>query len=122
MDPSWWILLFYRGFANDMASVKKGILEYVFGLQNPLSLNLLASHGDFIFGTLLKSIDIISMYSVPTQGTLVSPFGEKLKEFMHRLVQAIDTQEHKVKSSVFFLVMVFGKKKMMSKNEKLIHA
>ncbi|KAG2223961.1 hypothetical protein INT45_013418, partial [Circinella minor] len=95
MDPSWWILLFYRGFANDMASVKKGILEYVFGLQNPLSLNLLASHSDFIFGTLLKSIDIISMYSVPTQGTLVSPFGEKLKDFMHRLVQAIDTQEHK---------------------------
>ncbi|KAI9275765.1 hypothetical protein BDA99DRAFT_195528 [Phascolomyces articulosus] len=95
MDASWWILLFYRGFQNDMSSVKKGILEYIFGLQNPRSLNLLASQSDFIFGTLLKSIDIISMYSVPTQGTLVSPFGEKLKDFMHRLVQSIETEEQK---------------------------
>ncbi|KAI9494149.1 hypothetical protein BDB00DRAFT_928434 [Zychaea mexicana] len=95
MDASWWILLFYRGFQNDMGSVKKGILEYVFGLQNPKSLSLLAGQSDFIFGTLLKSIDVIGMYSVPTQGTLVSPFGEKLKDFMHRLVQSIESNEQK---------------------------
>ncbi|KAI8138427.1 hypothetical protein BJV82DRAFT_631498 [Fennellomyces sp. T-0311] len=96
MDASWWIILFYRGFQNDTSSVKKGILEYIFSLQNPKSLSLLAVQSDFIFGTLLKSIDVISMYSVPTQGTLVSPFGEKLKDFMHRLVQSIETNDQKI--------------------------
>ncbi|KAI9323060.1 hypothetical protein BX666DRAFT_2016546 [Dichotomocladium elegans] len=96
VDPSWWILLFHRGFQNDTASVKKGILEYIFSLENAKALRVLGAQNDFIFGALLKTVDVMALYSVPTQGTLVSPFGEKLKGFMYRLTQVFDNPDQKV--------------------------
>lgn len=97
MDPSWWILLFYRGFHNDTTSVKKGILEYIFTLQNKQSLNMMGIQRDFVFGALLKTIDVTSLYAVPTQGTLVSPFGEKIKLFVTHLLGALERTEDKVR-------------------------
>lgn len=101
LDASWWICLFYRGFQNDTASVKKGILEYIFGLENVKCLNILGSEREFIFGALFKSIDLTSLYTVPTQGTLVSPFGEKLRSFTRHLVEAFYDKEYKVGSNLF---------------------
>lgn len=107
LDASWWILLFYRGFQNDTTSVKKGILEYVFGIQNPTCLNALGVQRDFIFGALLKAIDVTNLYSVPTRGTLVSPFGEKLKAFMINLINSIkDTEERVDINPVFFSTII----------------
>ncbi|KAG0167145.1 Tar (HIV-1) RNA binding protein 1 [Apophysomyces sp. BC1034] len=97
MEASWWILLFYRGFQNETASVKKAILEYIFGIQNSKCLNLLGNQNDFIFGTLFKTLDVTALYSVPTQGTLVSPFGEHLKAFVTHLVCALEQQQEKIK-------------------------
>lgn len=96
MDPSWWILLFYRGFQNETYSVKKGILEYIFTLENQNVLQLLASQYDFMFGAMLKTVDVMSMYTVPTQGVLISPFGEKLKSFIRNLISAVDDTDEKV--------------------------
>lgn len=96
MDPSWWILLFYRGFQNETSSVKKGILEYIFTLENRNVLQLLASQNDFMFGAMLKTVDVMAMYTVRTQGVLISPFGEKLKSFIRNLVSAVDNTDEKV--------------------------
>ncbi|KAF7728535.1 Tar (HIV-1) RNA binding protein 1 [Apophysomyces ossiformis] len=97
LDASWWILLFYRGFQNETASVKKAIFEYIFSIQNPACLNMLGVQSDFIFGTLFKDLDVTGLYSVPTQGTLVSPFGEHLKSFVVHLVQAFEQRQDKIK-------------------------
>ncbi|KAI7902965.1 uncharacterized protein BX663DRAFT_551827 [Cokeromyces recurvatus] len=86
LDPSWWILLFYRGFENDTPSVKKCLLEYIFGQRQHDVLNKLAIQPSFMFDALLKVVDNTSLFQVPTIGTMVSPFGEHFKTFMTHLI------------------------------------
>ncbi|ORE02050.1 hypothetical protein BCV72DRAFT_252709 [Rhizopus microsporus var. microsporus] len=95
MDPSWWTLIFYRGFQNETASVKRGLLEYIFSRENSQTLHKMGVEQGFMFGALFKTVDNTSLFQVPTQGALVSPFGEHLRAFIYRLVQALQT-EHKV--------------------------
>lgn len=95
MDPSWWTLIFYRGFQNETASVKRGLLEYIFSRENPQTLHKMGVEQGFMFGALFKTVDNTSLFQVPTQGALVSPFGEHFRAFIYRLVQAVQT-EHKV--------------------------
>lgn len=95
-DPSWWILLLYRGFQNDIGSVKKGLLEFIFSRRDPRILNKLAIEQTFMFGALFKIIDSTALFQVPTQGTLVSPFGESLRSFMLHLVNSIELKQNKV--------------------------
>ncbi|ORE16390.1 hypothetical protein BCV71DRAFT_265697 [Rhizopus microsporus] len=95
MDPSWWTLIFYRGFQNETASVKRGLLEYIFSRENPQTLHIMGVEQGFMFGALFKTVDNTSLFQVPTQGALVSPFGEHFRAFIYRLVQALQT-EHKV--------------------------
>ncbi|KAI8096188.1 uncharacterized protein BX664DRAFT_323334 [Halteromyces radiatus] len=87
LDASWWTLLLYRGFNNETSNVQKLIWEYLFARQNTNTLNQLVSQQDFFFGSLLKSLDNTSIYSVNSQGTLVSPFGERLKLFISHIIQ-----------------------------------
>ncbi|KAI9019565.1 hypothetical protein CLU79DRAFT_888618 [Phycomyces nitens] len=97
LDATWWILLLYRGFQNETLSVKKNILEYIFKLQNPKSLNMLGVQHDFIFGALLKTVDVSSLYGVPTQGALVSPFGESFRAFLVNLIRSFEHENDKIK-------------------------
>ncbi|KAG1051318.1 hypothetical protein G6F43_006464 [Rhizopus delemar] len=96
MDATWWTLLFYRGFQNETASVKKGLLEYIFSRENPQTLNKMGVEQGFMFGALFKTVDTTALFAVPTQGALVSPFGEHFKSFIYRLVQSIKKEEDKV--------------------------
>ncbi|KAI7864646.1 hypothetical protein BDF14DRAFT_1987237 [Spinellus fusiger] len=97
LDATWWILLLYRGFQNDTLSVKKNILEYIFKLQNKKSLNRLGTQHEFIFTALLKTVDVASLYGVPTQGALVSPFGEAFRFFLRNLVSSFEQEEEKIR-------------------------
>ncbi|KAI9281150.1 hypothetical protein BY458DRAFT_430265 [Sporodiniella umbellata] len=96
MDASWWILLFYRGFQNETSSVKKGLLEYIFTRQDIKTLNKLGVEQEFMFGALFKTVDSTALFAVPTQGALVSPFGENFRSFIYRLVQSFGTLESKI--------------------------
>ncbi|KAI8384828.1 uncharacterized protein BYT42DRAFT_563768 [Radiomyces spectabilis] len=96
LDPSWWILLLCRGFHNETGSVKKCILDYLFARRAPETLHMLGVQHDFIFGPFLKTLDVTALYSVPTQGTLVSPFAEHLKEFIVHLVNALKDKNEKI--------------------------
>ncbi|KAI8988894.1 hypothetical protein BDB01DRAFT_719270 [Pilobolus umbonatus] len=96
LHPSWWILVFYRGFQNDISSVKKGVLEYIFSRENPFILNKMGIEHSFIFGALFKTLDQTALFAVPTQGTLVSPFGEHYRHFMFNLIASFEREEDKV--------------------------
>ncbi|ORZ16603.1 hypothetical protein BCR42DRAFT_415426 [Absidia repens] len=95
LDTSWWILLLYRGFNNEIRSIQMVIWEYIFARQNSNTLDQLASQSDFFFGAFLKSIDNTSIFSVSTQGTMVSPFGEHLKSFMARIISNFTSMDDK---------------------------
>lgn len=95
MDASWWILLFYRGFQNETSSVKKGLLEYIFTRQDKMTLNKLGVEQGFMFGALFKTVDSTALFAVPTQGALVSPFGENFRSFIYRLVQSFEQENAK---------------------------
>ncbi|CAO3698396.1 unnamed protein product [Rhizopus stolonifer] len=95
MDASWWILLFYRGFQNETSSVKKGLLEYIFTRQDKNTLNKLGVEQGFMFGALFKTVDSTALFAVPTQGALVSPFGENFRSFIYRLVQSFEQEDAK---------------------------
>ncbi|KAI8359079.1 hypothetical protein EDC96DRAFT_545587 [Choanephora cucurbitarum] len=96
LDASWWILLFYRGFQNDVASVKKGLLEFIFSRQQPDVLQKMGVQHMFIFGALLKTLDVASLFQVPTQGTFVSPFGEHFKSFLVHVIESFDQEQDKI--------------------------
>ncbi|KAI7894857.1 uncharacterized protein EV154DRAFT_599678 [Mucor mucedo] len=96
LDASWWVLLMYRGFQNDTSSVKKGLLEFIFSREDPSILNKMGIEQGFMFGALFKTVDSTALFAVPTQGTLVSPFGEHFREFMRRLVQAFEKEQDKI--------------------------
>ncbi|CAO3617655.1 unnamed protein product [Cunninghamella echinulata] len=95
LDASWWTLILHRGFNNETVVIQKEIWEYIFARQNLDTLNQLGCQLNFFFGTLLKTIDSTTLYSVPTQGTLVSPFGEHLKSFITKIVSAFNNQDTK---------------------------
>ncbi|KAI8390273.1 hypothetical protein BD560DRAFT_362076 [Blakeslea trispora] len=95
-DASWWILLFSRGFQNDVASVKKGLLEFIFTKQHPDVLRKMGVQHMFIFGALFKTLDVASLFQVPTQGTFVSPFGEHFKSFLVNVIESFDQEQDKV--------------------------
>lgn len=97
LDASWWVLLMYRGFQNDTSSVKKGLLEFIFSREDPAILNKMGIEQGFMFGALFKILDSTSLYSVPTQGALVSPFGEHFRSFMVRLIGAFENEQDKIK-------------------------
>lgn len=96
LDASWWVLLLYRGFQNDTPSVKKGLLEFIFSRENPSILNKLGSEQGFMFAALLKILDNTNLFSVPTQGTLVSPFGEHYREFLARLIKSFENDTDRI--------------------------
>lgn len=96
LDASWWILLLHRGFQNDIASVRKGLLEYIFSRQDPDVLNKLGVQQAFMFGALFKTVDNTALFQVPTQGTMVSPFGEHFRFFMLHLIDSIQDKQEKV--------------------------
>ena len=96
LDASWWVLLLYRGFQNDTPSVKKGLLEFIFTRENPVILNRLGVEQGFMFAALLKTLDTTGLFSVPTQGTLVSPFGEHYRSFLVRLIKAFENEQEKI--------------------------
>jgi hypothetical protein len=96
LDASWWIIIFYRGFQNDVPSVKKGLLEYIFSRENKQVLNTMGVEQTFMFNALLKTVDSTNLFQVPTQGTLVSPFGEQLRKFMRNIVDAFNDKEEKI--------------------------
>lgn len=98
LDASWWTLILHRGFNNETLVIQKEIWEYIFARENVDTLNKLGSQQNFFFGAFLKTIDSTNLYSVPTQGTLVSPFGEHLKSFITKIVGAIKHQDVKVKN------------------------
>ncbi|RCH86084.1 hypothetical protein CU098_001180, partial [Rhizopus stolonifer] len=96
LDPSWWILLLYRGFQNDVASVKKGLLEFIFLRQDKFVLNKMCVQHMFVFGALFKTLDVASLFQVPTQGTLVSPFGEHFKTFLVNAIRAFEKDHDRI--------------------------
>lgn len=96
LDASWWILLLYRGFQNDIASVKKGLLEFIFSRQDKRVLNKMGVEQAFMFGALFKTVDSTNLFQVPTQGTLVSPFGEHFRSFLVNLINALEDQLEKI--------------------------
>ncbi|RUS25589.1 hypothetical protein BC938DRAFT_471926 [Jimgerdemannia flammicorona] len=93
LHSTWWALLFYRGFQNDTVSVKRRILEYVLSIESPEALNVLGCEFEFIFSALLTTLDNTALYSVPTLGTMVSPFGEMVRTFCGRLIKAYEKDE-----------------------------
>ncbi|CEP13385.1 hypothetical protein [Parasitella parasitica] len=96
LDASWWILLFHRGFQNDISSVRKGLLEYIFSRQDADVLNKLGVQQGFMLGALFKTVDNTTLFQVPTQGTMVSPFGEHFRFFLLHLINAIQDKQEKV--------------------------
>lgn len=96
LDASWWVLLLHRGFQNDIASVKKCLLEFIFSRQDPDVLNQLGVQQAFMFGALFKTVDNTGLFQVPTQGTMVSPFGEHFRFFMLHLMDAIQDRQEKI--------------------------
>jgi hypothetical protein len=96
IDPSWWTLLLYRGFQNEAISVRKKILEYVFGLEKMESLLAVGRQHEFLFGVFFAAIDTSSLYTVSSLGTMVSPTGEMLRCFIRRLVETINDLDEKV--------------------------
>ncbi|CAO3620518.1 unnamed protein product [Mucor fragilis] len=96
LDASWWVLLLHRGFQNDIASVKKCLLEFIFSRQDPEVLNQLGVQQAFMFGALFKTVDNTGLFQVPTQGTMVSPFGEHFRFFMLHLIDAIQDKHEKI--------------------------
>ncbi|KAI8643710.1 hypothetical protein BD408DRAFT_341945 [Parasitella parasitica] len=96
LDASWWILLFHRGLQNEIASVRKGLLEYIFSRQDPDVLNKLGVQQAFMFGALFKTVDNTALFQVPTQGTMVSPFGEHFRFFLLHLIDAIQDRQERV--------------------------
>ncbi|CAO3587682.1 unnamed protein product [Absidia cylindrospora] len=109
LDTSWWILLLYRGFNNEIRSVQMVIWEYIFARQNSNTLDQLAAQPDFFFGAFLKSIDNTSIFSVSTQGIMVSPFGEHLKSFMAHIISnftSIDDKKRFLKQLIHHLAHV----------------
>jgi tRNA guanosine-2'-O-methyltransferase len=98
LDPSWWTLLLYRGFQNDAVSVRKKILEYVFGLEKKESLVTIGKQYDFLFGVFFAAIDTSSLYTVLSLGTMISPTGEMLRGFIRKLIEAVDDAEEKVRA------------------------
>lgn len=96
LDASWWVLLFYRGFQNDVASVKKGLLEFIFSRENSSILNKMGMEQGFMFGALFKTVDYTALFQVPTQGTLVSPFGEHFRAFLVHLIAAFENEQDKI--------------------------
>ncbi|EPB84910.1 hypothetical protein HMPREF1544_08345 [Mucor circinelloides 1006PhL] len=96
LDASWWVLLLHRGFQNDIASVKKCLLEFIFSRQDPDVLNQLGVQQAFMFGALFKTVDTTALFQVPTQGTMVSPFGEHFRFFMLHLIDAIQDKQEKI--------------------------
>jgi hypothetical protein len=59
-------------------------------------LNKLGVEQGFMFAALLKILDSTSLFSVPTQGTLVSPFGEHYRLFLVRLIKAFENKQDKI--------------------------
>ncbi|KAH8553159.1 hypothetical protein BGW37DRAFT_488649 [Umbelopsis sp. PMI_123] len=96
IDPSWWTLLLYRGFQNEAMSVRKRILEYVFGFETKQSLLAVAKQYDFLFGVFFAAIDTTSLYTVSTLGAMVSPTGEMLRGFIRKLIEAVDDGDEKI--------------------------
>lgn len=96
LHSTWWSLLFYRGFQNDTVSVKRKIVEYVLSIESLEALNVLGCEFEFIFSALFITIDNTALYSVPTLGTMVSPFGEMVRTFVGRLIQAYKKDEDRV--------------------------
>jgi tRNA guanosine-2'-O-methyltransferase len=96
IDPSWWTLLLYRGFQNEAMSVRKRILEYVFGFETKQSLLAVARQYDFLFGVFFAAIDTTSLYTVSTLGAMVSPTGEMLRGFIRKLIEAVEDTDEKV--------------------------
>jgi tRNA guanosine-2'-O-methyltransferase len=81
---------------NDTSSVKKGLLEFIFSREDPSILNKMGVEQGFMFGALFKTVDTTNLFSVPTQGTLVSPFGEHFRSFMLHLISAFENESDRV--------------------------
>nr|KAJ3418092.1 Tar (HIV-1) RNA binding protein 1 [Polyrhizophydium stewartii] len=93
LHPAWWIALLQRGAQNSAHPIRRRILDYVLSVRDPDQLAVLASSLGFTAGSLLRQLDEPSQFAVPGLGIFLSPFGEKLSEFLVSLCRAFPTRE-----------------------------
>ncbi|KAL5034958.1 hypothetical protein BDV3_004449 [Batrachochytrium dendrobatidis] len=93
LHPSWWIVLLHRGIYNQSHPIRKRMLDMVLSVRSRFLLEVLASHLDFTIEALLSQVDEPSQFAVPGLGIFISPFGEKLAEFIVSLGCIMNTSE-----------------------------
>ncbi|KAI9478551.1 MAG: hypothetical protein EXX96DRAFT_571334 [Benjaminiella poitrasii] len=122
LDPSWWILLFYRGFQNDTPSVKKCLLEHIFNQHQHSVLNKLAVQSGFMFDALLTAVDNTSLFQAPTIGSMVSPFGEHFKSFMTCVIHDGFVEGQEEQRSVFLKQLIHHLSRVVNSPVPILYA
>ncbi|KAI8074159.1 hypothetical protein BC940DRAFT_290184 [Gongronella butleri] len=97
LHTTWWTLLIFRGLNGEINNAQKYLWDYLLTRKEPDTLNKIAAQLDFFFTTLWKSIDNTSLFGVASLGTMVSPFGEHVKEFITNLVSSLEDATLKTK-------------------------
>ncbi|KAI9205430.1 uncharacterized protein BJ171DRAFT_73455 [Polychytrium aggregatum] len=92
IDVSWWCLLFERGCQNFTLVIRKKVIEYILSLEDSLTL-LLGQQWKFLTDFFHKHIDVTMFYTIPGLGLFISPMGEKLKEFIGRLLSGYSVSD-----------------------------
>ncbi|KAJ3237857.1 Tar (HIV-1) RNA binding protein 1 [Chytriomyces hyalinus] len=87
---SWWTVLMTRGLSNNSSTVRKRVIEYLVSetdLTRLFSCN--GSPGDdFLWRVLIPALDNAYLYHVSGLGSYISPFGEKVRRFIKRIILA----------------------------------
>ncbi|KAH6586359.1 hypothetical protein BASA61_006589 [Batrachochytrium salamandrivorans] len=110
LHPSWWIVLVHRGIHNHSHPIRKRMLDVVISVSQPNLLEILAADLDFTAGTLLSQVDEPSQFAVPGLGIFISPFGEKLSQFVVNIALSIKTrsESHKFISRMIQSMQTFN--------------
>ncbi|KAJ3416153.1 Tar (HIV-1) RNA binding protein 1 [Chytridiales sp. JEL 0842] len=106
LDVSWWKILIRIGTSNKLLTIRKRVLEHILTHEDPVMERVLAGEGEFVLKDVLVKLDMNALYVVPGLGNFVSPFGEKLREFIVRLVSAFEETEKKalfIQSTLFHI-------------------
>ncbi|KAJ3408952.1 hypothetical protein CcCBS67573_g03606 [Chytriomyces confervae] len=99
---SWWTVLMTRGLSNNSSTVRKRVIEYLVS-ETDLT-RLFCSSGspaeDFLWRILIPALDNAYLYHVSGLGSYISPFGEKVRQFIKRIIMLSGNMESTLRNLI----------------------